>query len=144
MEATVPTSAEVEHFVPTSKVPTASMMMSARETTWDGPAAPPLQIFEVLNMNPMVQDATDPSGYRDSVAQLALTDFHDLIVYFMDEDLRKTFVQISVPSLNPAVLAIANDDTASPGQNKAFYQKLQVPFIVSMLAAGKVHINFLS
>ncbi|KAK2051737.1 hypothetical protein LY76DRAFT_556740 [Colletotrichum caudatum] len=126
--------------------PAAEAMMAAPQPVFSslvaadagGTGAPPLQVFELLNLNPMVQDPTDPSGWRDSVTQLAMTDFHDLIVYFMDPDLRTTFVQASAPALTPAMLAIANDDAASgTGENKAFYQRLQVPFIVSMLAAGK-------
>ncbi|QKD57104.2 uncharacterized protein FOBCDRAFT_204107 [Fusarium oxysporum Fo47] len=65
-------------------------------------------------------------------------DFHDLIVYFMDTDLRTMFVQATTPVLSQAALTVATDDAAyGNGENKLFYQKLQVPYIVSMLAAGK-------
>ncbi|KAI9150587.1 hypothetical protein HJFPF1_10362 [Paramyrothecium foliicola] len=99
--------------------------------------APSLAVFDLLNLNPMVADPEDPSGWRDSVAKVAMNDFHDLIVYFMDTDLRATFVQATAPVLPPALLAVANDDTGSgDGENKTFYKKLQVPFITSMLASG--------
>ncbi|CZR47321.1 uncharacterized protein FPRO_08695 [Fusarium proliferatum ET1] len=100
---------------------------------------PPLTYLELLNMNPMVPDSTSASNYRDSVAELAMQDFHELIIYFMDSDLRTTFIQATAPVLTPDVLAVATDDAASGnGENKTFYQSLQVPYIVSMLAAGTV------
>ncbi|RKL46663.1 hypothetical protein BFJ70_g3148 [Fusarium oxysporum] len=99
---------------------------------------PPLQVYQLLTLNPMVPDSTSSSGWRDSVAELAMRDFHDLIIYFMDPDLRTTFVQSTTPSLPADVLAVANDDGASgTGENKTFYQKLQVPYIVSMLASSR-------
>lgn len=105
---------------------------------WAAQAAPPLKVFELLNLNPMVPDSKDPSGYRDTVATDAMDDFHKLIVYFMDPDLRSTFVQVTAPTLTASVLTVANDDAAlNNNENKIFYQKLQVPFIVSMLSQGR-------
>ncbi|KAI7763787.1 hypothetical protein LZL87_014227 [Fusarium oxysporum] len=86
-----------------------------------------------------INDSTSASEYRDSVAELAMQDFHELIIYFMDSDLRTTFIQATAPVLTPDVLAVATDDaTSGNGENKTFYQSLQVPYIVSMLAAGTV------
>lgn len=107
--------------------------MEIRVAANDAPAA--LQIAGLINLNPMVQDDKDITGYRDAVAQKAMEDFHDLIIYFMDEDLRKTFVRQTVPALSEAIRQVAEDDKGT-GKNREFYQKLQVPYIVSMLAQG--------
>ncbi|KAK4182656.1 hypothetical protein QBC35DRAFT_147519 [Podospora australis] len=98
----------------------------------DAPPPPSLRVQELINFNPMVPDKDDASGYRDSVAQLAMKDFQDIIVYHMDNDLRETFISTSPIALTPAVLAVATDHP----DNAAFYKTMQVPLIVSILAQG--------
>lgn len=120
---------------------TSSLMAAENAATEMKVAAaqdrPPLQVWGLLNLNPMVRDSSDSSGFRDSVATVAMNDFHDLIVYFMEEDLRLTFVQATAPMLTASVLSIAHDDVAqNNNENQKFYRKLQVPFIVSMLSQG--------
>ena len=93
---------------------------------------PQLKVFELLSYNPMTPDSKDPSGYRDAIADIAMQDFQHIIVYHMDEDLRKTFISATQISLTPEVVAVANDNP----KNAEFYKKLQVPLITSILAGG--------
>ena len=95
---------------------------------------PQLKVFELLSYNPMTPDSKDPSGYRDTIADLAMQDFQHIIVYHMDEDLRKTFISATQISLPPEVLLVANDNP----KNADFYKKLQVPLITSILAGGMI------
>ncbi|KAK4661637.1 uncharacterized protein QC763_0105070 [Podospora pseudopauciseta] len=98
----------------------------------DAPPKAKLAVHQLMTFDPMVQDKEDPSGYRDSVATVAMKDFQNIIIYHMDEDLRTTFISASQVHLEPEVLAVANDD---PG-NAAWYKTLQVPLITSVLAQG--------
>jgi hypothetical protein len=94
-----------------------------------------LKINTLLTMSPMVPDPTDPSGYRDSVSTQAMSDFHDIIVYYMDSGLRETFISATNPTLDPRVKAIADDDTIN---NSIFYKKLQTPYLASFLGNSKL------
>lgn len=90
-----------------------------------------LKITAILNNSCMASSSKDPSRYVDTVAQAALQDFHDIMVYYMDEDLRKLFISASPPTLSSEVKSIAESDRA---KNSTFYKKLQAPYPTSMLA----------
>lgn len=98
------------------------------------PAKPPanMKVLALLGNDSMIPDKTDPTGYADSVAQLAMRDFHDIIVYYMDEKLRKTFVSVEPPALVPQVKHIAESNKE---ENAKFYRSLQVPYLTAMLAS---------
>jgi hypothetical protein len=91
-----------------------------------------LSIYGLLNMSVMERQQTT-GEYRDPVGDQTMEDFSSIILHFMDENLRKTFVSLTPQKLTETVRRIAEDD---PG-NKAFYNKLQVPFLVSWLARSK-------
>jgi hypothetical protein len=93
----------------------------------------PTSVLPMLSYDVMIPDKEDPSGYSDQAATLAMEDFHNIIVYYMDEDLRTTFVRSSPIELPPSVKAVADDDTPN---NTIFYKSLQVPYITTMLAAS--------
>ncbi len=97
-------------------------------------SASPLTINGLLNLSPMVVDSKDPTGFRDTVAQIAMQDFHDIIVYYMDNDLRSLFISATPIVLSPRVKAIADDDV---GANRTFYKKLQVPYLSTFLAGSR-------
>ncbi|KAG9230652.1 hypothetical protein BJ875DRAFT_498954 [Amylocarpus encephaloides] len=91
-------------------------------------------IGALIGMNPMTADFTDPQNpvYHDEIGDLAMADFHDIIVYHMEDELREKFVQEFPINLIPEVQAIADDD---PG-NQAFYRTLQLPFIGQRLSTA--------
>ncbi|KAK5489509.1 hypothetical protein LTR46_003486 [Exophiala xenobiotica] len=93
----------------------------------------PTSVLPMLSYDVMIPDKEDPSGYSDQAATLAMEDFHNIIVYYMDEDLRTTFVRSSPIELPPSVKAVADDDIPN---NTIFYKSLQVPYITTMLAAS--------
>ncbi|KAJ4362083.1 hypothetical protein N0V83_011025 [Neocucurbitaria cava] len=89
-----------------------------------------LPVTGLINFDPMVPDATNSTGYKDSVAEIANTDFHDIICYYMDTDIHTTFISSSPATLpDSTVLSIATDDAG----NAAFYKTLQVPYVTSSL-----------
>jgi hypothetical protein len=100
-----------------------------------------LTVTGLLNLSPMVVDKDDPSGFRDSVAQLAMKDFHDIMVYYMEDDLRRLFISASPIVLPSKVLAIATDNVEV---NRAFYRKLQVPYLASFLAGSEYPFHYFS
>ncbi|KAI3318810.1 hypothetical protein HD806DRAFT_511051 [Xylariaceae sp. AK1471] len=112
----------------------------APEST-DIPAMPPLQqstlnVFGFMNCDVMVPD-TGPNavgGFKDIVSESAQQDFYDIILYYMDDDLRKLFISATPVTLSDEVKAIADDDQ----KNKEFYQKLQVPYLTMLLGRSKV------
>ncbi|KAK2762104.1 hypothetical protein FQN54_001111 [Arachnomyces sp. PD_36] len=94
-----------------------------------------LNIASILGNDPMISDKTDPSQYSDYIAQLAMKDFHDIIVYYMDTNLRELFISSTPPVLPPEIKSIADTD---PEKASAFYKKLQVPYLTCMLASSTV------
>ncbi|KAH7108700.1 hypothetical protein B0J11DRAFT_449534, partial [Dendryphion nanum] len=87
-----------------------------------------LNVTGLLSMNPMQPTQT---GFEDMVAAQANIDFHHIVCFHMDQDIRETFVQAGQFTIDDsAVLAIAND---SP-DNAEFYKTLQVPYVISFLA----------
>ena len=92
---------------------------------------PLLNISSILGNDPMVPSANNPGEYSDSVAQQAMKDFRDIIVYYMDDNLRKLFIGASPPYLTPDIRSIAESDLS---KNSEFYKRLQVPFLTTMLA----------
>ncbi|KAK3317156.1 hypothetical protein B0T19DRAFT_479915 [Cercophora scortea] len=90
-----------------------------------------LDVNELFSLDPMEKDPSNPTNYTDAVSDAANKDFNDIIAYYMDDDIRKVFVQTAPIVLPDAtILSIARD---SP-DNAAFYKQLQVPFVVSSLA----------
>jgi hypothetical protein len=123
------TSMEVENKEPMFQSPIAPVPHAfvAQATA----ATPPLSATGLANPNPMQNDSTSSTGYRDVVSQAANNDFNSIITYYMDDDIRTTFVQSAPVVLADATIkAIATD---SPG-NAAFYKTLQVPYVVSSLS----------
>ncbi|KAK5993804.1 hypothetical protein PT974_07241 [Cladobotryum mycophilum] len=90
---------------------------------------PPLAIQGLLNNDPMEWDPKEKQ-YHDVVAKEAMNDFFDIVKYYLDEDLRKTFVSATPVKLHPKLKAIADDDP----NNHVFYKKLQVPYLTAVLA----------
>jgi hypothetical protein len=96
-----------------------------------------LTVTGLLGLNPMQSAAAGESstGYVDVVSRDANKDFHNIICYYMDDDIRETFVQNSPIHLDDStVLAIATDSS----NNQAFYKTLQVPYVVSSLARSTI------
>lgn len=101
-----------------------------------------LQLSAISSNNPMVADSKDPSRYVDAVAQAAMRDFYDIMLYYMDEDLRKLFISASPPTLTSEIKSIAESDRV---KNAAFYKRLQVPYLTSMLAnCTRNHFNYIT
>ena len=90
----------------------------------------------LANLNPVI--AGKDGNFSDLVADLATNDFRSIIIYYMDTDLRETFLGKSMPSIEDGVKAIADDD---PTHNPSFYKKLQTPFLVSMLANSEFEVS---
>lgn len=89
-----------------------------------------LDVSGLTNLNPSQPDSSSPTGFRDVVAEAANNDINTIITYYMDDDIRTTFVQAAPIEFNdPTVQAIATDST----DNAAFYKTLQVPYVVSSL-----------
>ncbi|KAK3682968.1 hypothetical protein B0T22DRAFT_539910 [Podospora appendiculata] len=90
-----------------------------------------LDVNELFSLDPMEKDPSNPTNFTDAVSDAANKDFNDIIAYYMDDDIRKVFVQTAPVVLPDAtILSIARD---SP-DNAAFYKQLQVPFVVSSLS----------
>lgn len=90
----------------------------------------PLYDWTNLNMDTMIPDPDHPSRFPDFVAQLAIIDFYAIIVHYIDDGLHK--ISISATPIMPptAIKPIADNDL---GNNKTFYQRLQVPHLTSIL-----------
>jgi hypothetical protein len=95
----------------------------------------PTSVTPLLNYTVMVPDPSKPGSYKDEVAEDAMADFYKIIQFYMDKDLSETFVSKTPVVLLPDVEHIAKDDVA---KNSAFYQSLQVPYIVSLLSQSAV------
>ncbi len=89
----------------------------------------------LANLNPVI--AGKDGNFSDLVSDLAMSDFRSIIIYYMDTDLRETFLGKSMPSIDAGVKAIADDST----HNSSFYKKLQTPFLVSMLANSEFDVS---
>lgn len=95
------------------------------------PANFSLSVNGLTALNPMEPVPESPTQYRDVVSQAANKDFGDIIAYYMDDDLRTTFVQATHIVLEDAtVKAIATDSS----DNSTFYKTLQVPYVTSSLS----------
>jgi hypothetical protein len=95
-----------------------------------------LNVFGFMNCDVMVPD-TGPDavgGFKDIVSEAAQKDFYDIILYHMDDDLRKLFISATSVTLSAEVKAIADDDP----KNKEFYKKLQVPYLSILLGRSKI------
>lgn len=94
-------------------------------------SSPPPDPSILMGMNNFqLQTINGEPSYVDVVQQQAMSAFYQIIEYYMDPDLRKTFLSTSPISLDPPVLGIATDST----KNQAFYQALQIPLLVNALA----------
>ncbi|KXG47507.1 uncharacterized protein PGRI_013770 [Penicillium griseofulvum] len=97
----------------------------------DTPDATSLSVTGLLSLNPMEDDPSSPTGYTDVVSQAANSDFNDIVTFYMDPQIRTTFVQAAPITLSdPTVLAIATD---SP-DNSSFYTQLQMPYVTASLS----------
>jgi hypothetical protein len=97
----------------------------------DAPDATSLSVTGLLSLNPMEDDPNSPTGYTDVVSQAANGDFNDIVTFYMDPQIRTTFVQAAPITLSdPTVLAIATD---SP-DNSSFYTQLQMPYVTASLS----------
>ncbi|KAK6341139.1 hypothetical protein TWF696_008226 [Orbilia brochopaga] len=88
----------------------------------------------LLGLNPMLPSpAGSSSPYYDAVAQVANQDFNDILCYYMDDDIRTTFVQAGPYNISdPKVQQIATDSN----MNEAFYKQLQVPYVTTSLSGA--------
>ncbi|QVM12539.1 hypothetical protein D8B26_007162 [Coccidioides posadasii str. Silveira] len=94
-------------------------------------ADPPLEVTTLLNNDPM-KWVPEIGEYRDEAASRAMEDFYEIIKYYLDEDLRKTFISATPIILPDKVKAIADDHP----DNYIFYKKLQVPYLTTVLGTS--------
>lgn len=94
----------------------------------------PKSILPLLSMDPVFPDPSSPSKFTDVVTDEANKSFYDIICYYMDDDLYKTFISSSPATLEPEIRAIATNDP----RNRELYKALQVPYLVSALSGSTV------
>ncbi|KAJ3503343.1 hypothetical protein NLJ89_g8480 [Agrocybe chaxingu] len=94
-------------------------------------ASSAFNITGLLNLNPMQQDKD--GQWFDAAGRAAMSDLHDGILTFMDEDLHNTFVGGSRPNLTAEVRNII---FSNPTENTRFYKTLQVPFLTAALSSS--------
>ena len=110
-------------------------MPHAFPTPATGDTTTPLTVTGLLNLDPMEDDSNSPTGYTDVVSQAANSDFNQIVTYYMDPNIRTTFVQAAPIQISDAtVFDIATD---SP-DNSSFYTQLQVPYVVSSLSRSSL------
>jgi hypothetical protein len=89
----------------------------------------PLTCPGLLSMDPYY---LDPEGReRDRISDAVMENIQQITLYFMDEDLRATFISPTPIQLDPEIKSIAENNP----DNKKFYKSLQTPFLVSMLTS---------
>ncbi|KAK3360981.1 hypothetical protein B0T24DRAFT_599766 [Lasiosphaeria ovina] len=94
-----------------------------------------LDVLGLMSLNPMQPDPQSATNSRDIVSSVADSDFHNIITYYMDDDIRKTFIQDDLITFSdPTVLAIAKDTPENAAAVSAFYKQLQTPYVVARLA----------
>ncbi len=95
-------------------------------------AAPagPLDLSYLMAMDPFSRAG---DSYTDEVLAAATGDLSAIAQYYMEPQLRSTFISANPPNLPPSLLSIA---TSNP-DNRWFYNNLQVPFLVSNLGANR-------
>ncbi|KAJ6263322.1 hypothetical protein Dda_1885 [Drechslerella dactyloides] len=88
----------------------------------------------LLGLDPMMPSPEgSTSKFYDAVSDIANQDFNDIICYYMDEDIRTTFVRAGPYNISdPGVLRIANDSN----MNAEFYKTLQVPYVTASLSGA--------
>lgn len=98
--------------------------------TFSSAATSSLQITGLLNLSPMAKDATNQ--WYDTAARASMNDFYNGIINFMDPTLRSTFISSTLPNIDASARSILASNTLA----QAFYQKLQVPFLVNALSGS--------
>ncbi|KAM7200184.1 hypothetical protein V8F20_005402 [Naviculisporaceae sp. PSN 640] len=101
--------------------------------------SPALDVVGLMSLSPLVPDPESSGGARDIVSSLRDQDVHNIITYYMEDDIRKTFIQEEPIELSdPVVLAIAKDKPENEAEVRAFYRSLQAPYVVSKLARSNL------
>ncbi|NPD29774.1 hypothetical protein [Corallococcus exiguus] len=94
----------------------------------------PLNLQTLALMNPFEQQAgPDGTTWVDAVQQASMADFNQILLYFMDPQLRRTYWSQNQPVLSPALQRVAA--MAPAGSSPAeWYGSLSVSFLTDVLS----------
>jgi len=73
----------------------------------------------------------DGKNYQDMVQQKATEDTYNILLYYMDDKLRQSFISTTKPTLDPDILNIAMMKGSGGEDPAAFYSGLGVAYIAS-------------
>lgn len=88
---------------------------------------PALTLYGLLNLDPDSQNAE--GNYTDIVQSAAMSDFYQVLQYYMPSNLRQEFVNPNNVVLDPSITPIAHDNSA----NGPWYSALATPYLVNAL-----------
>ena len=117
--------------LPARRVAAPASPKSAPITLTFGDAANKLDIYGLIGMNPFSK--TPDGAWQDEIGAKAMDEFYNILLYNMDEKLRKTFLAAAPPDLRAEVRTIAHDGS----DVAAFYKDLQVPYLTQALSSSK-------
>ncbi|MGZ7440310.1 hypothetical protein [Paenibacillus sp. TH7-28] len=91
-----------------------------------------LNFMDLVNMDQFARD--EKGGWYDAVQQDSMEDFYSVVLYNMDDAMRKQFVTPNPPDLDPTVKGIAGLK-GSKGTNPAdWYNTLSTAYLTSLLS----------
>lgn len=109
------------------QLPTGSPAALAAAAPPPQGSTPPLNVYGLLNLDP---DSADTKGnYTDIVQSAAMSDFYQILQYYMPSDLRQEFINPNPVVLDPSILPVAQDNSA----NGPWYSALSTPYLVNAL-----------
>lgn len=89
-----------------------------------------LNAADLLNLD---QFARDKNGWYDRFQQDSMSDFYEIVKYYMPKNLRQKFVSVNPPELDPTIKGIAGMPGSKGEDAAAWYKSLSVDYISNLL-----------
>ncbi|MGG6311508.1 hypothetical protein [Paenibacillus macerans] len=91
-----------------------------------------LNFMDLVNMDQFVRD--EKGGWYDAVQQDSMEDFYSVLLYNMDEGMRKQFITPNPPDLDPTVKGIAGMKGSKGTSPSTWYNTLSTAYLTTLLS----------